>query len=504
MSLARWAARGAAWSFAAVVFERSFGFIILAILLRFIPACTVGLVAIGSAIADLARMVTLGGAGEQIQGAPGDAQVEAGAFWSQLLAASVFNMGLLALAPALSRLYGEPALRFVLQSLACNIFLSCFLVVPSARLENQFRFRAIGLMAFGSTVAGGLVALPFAFAGKGVDALVYQRIAGTVFFAACACRAARWTPPPPPPWEVLRRSFSFSLPLMQAALVDYFSITGYVMLVGLRMKAADVGQFRIAQRLIEVLQEIAFAPARKVFLPVFVAVRGDEARHFETIRRILDVLSVTMFFAAAVAGAVAKPLVLLMFGHRWAQAIPVFAVMTLMAPVTAFYGVINPLLTAAKRTRLVWGFALGNAAIILLTVWFAAPGGLMVLAWALAGRGLLSILLFIPALQTALRRPVAPLVRLLLLPFAALLAARFLGFAVLSQLPGISLLAQLCLGGTVAAAGFAGVMLLGAPKRLLEIISQLQRALLSRLAAEGSAAFSVEKEGLPPAQKRLF
>ncbi len=477
MSLARGAARGTAWNFATVLVERGFGFVILSILLHFIPASTVGVVAIGSAIADLVRMVTVGGAGEQVQASPGDRETEAGAFWAQLLASLLFALALLACASAVARLYEQPALRFVLQTLALNVVATCFVVVPAARLESAFRFRAIGMMSFGSTVAGGLVALPFALLGKGVDALVYQRIAGTFFFAVAACWVARWIPPLPPAPAALRRSLRFSLPLMQAAIVDYFSITGYVMLIGLRMSAADVGQFRIAQRLVEVLQEIAFTPARKVFLPVFVAVRADEARRFEMTRRMLDALSVTMFLAATVAGAAARPLVFLMFGPRWAEAVPVFSIIALMAPVTAFYGMINPLLTAASRTRTVGWFALANAAIILVTVWFAAPGGLLVLAWALAARGLVSAGLLIPALKLGLNRPAGGLARLLVLPFIALLAGRALGHAALVMLPGLSLFAQLFLAIVSAASGFAAVMLVAAPRRVHAIAAQLHRAL---------------------------
>ena len=356
--------------------------------------------------------------------------------------------------------------------------------MPAARLANEFRFRALGLLAFGSTVSGGLAALPLALAGQGIDALIAQRLVGGAFFAVLVCWVTRWVPPLPPRLAVLRNAFSFSLPLMQAALVDYFSITGYVMLIGLRMPAAAVGQFRIAQRLIEVLQEIAFAPARKVFLPVFVAVRMDPDRRFEMTRTMLDALSVFIFFAAAVAGAAAKPIVLLMFGPRWLAAVPVFSIITLMAPVTAFYGVINPLLTAADRPKLVSQFALGNVAIILVAIWFAAPFGLTPLAWALAARGLLSILLFIPALKIGLERPVMPLLRLLLLPFAALLAARTLAFLCLASLPGIDLLGQLCIGAGVATLAFTAVLLLAAPRRMVTMATQLHKALLGRLPVE--------------------
>ncbi len=478
MSLARGAARGAAWSFATVLAERSFGFIILGLLLRVIPASVVGLIAIASAISDLARVVANSGAGEQVQANPGDRAVEAGAFWSQSLASVGFMALLFGISPWVARLYAQPELSLVLRVMAVNVFLTSFLIVPSARLTAQFRFRAIGLISLGSSVSGGLVALPFAYAGHGVAALVAQRVVGVVFYAAVAAGVARWVPPALPRLPVLRESFRFSWPLMQAAFVDYISLTGYVMLVGLRMPVASLGRFRIAQRLVEVLQEIAFLPGRKVFMPVFVAVRHDPARQFETTRQMLDMLSMVIFFASAVCGAAAKPIVLLMFGERWAAAVPVFAILTLMAPATALYGVINPLLTAAGRTRLVSHYAWANAATIMLAAWFAAPFGLTALAWALAGRGVLGVGLFVAALRQGLGRPVGAILRLLALPCLGLVAARLAAFAVLALVPGVGLVGQFALGAGVAAAVFAGIVLVAAPGRMVEMTLRLNKALL--------------------------
>jgi O-antigen/teichoic acid export membrane protein len=484
MNLARGAARGAVWNFATVLVERGFGFLVLAVLLRYIPAASVGVVAIGSAISDLVRMISVGGAGEQVQAAPGDLAVEAGAFWSQFYASIGLGVVLVAAAHGVAALYHEPGLVLVLQILAINIFLTAFLVVPSAKLAAEFRFRTLGLISFGSTVIGGVVALPLAMAGHGVDALIYQRLSGVVFYAVVACAVTGWRPPRPPSLAVLRESFRFSLPLMQASVVDFVSITAYVMVVGLRMSVADVGRFRIAQRLVEVLQEIAFAPARKVFLPVFVAVRADPARRFEATMDMLDVLAIIIFFCAAVSGAAARPIVLLMFGDKWAAAIPVFAIMTLMAPVTALYGVINPLLTAAGRTSLVSKFAWVNVAIILVAAWFAAPRGLIVLAWALAGRGLLTIFLFIPAMRIGLGRPVGPLLRLLILPLGALLAARLVTAWFMVFLPGLDLGGQLAVSVAVSSLVFGGVLLVFAPLRVTRLAGRLRRALFGRVAVE--------------------
>ncbi|GLR67850.1 lipopolysaccharide biosynthesis protein [Acidocella aquatica] len=478
MNLARGAARGAAWSFAAVLVERGFGFVILGLLLRVIPASVVGLIAIASAISELARVVANSGAGEQVQANPGDRAVEAGAFWSQGFASLVFMAVLFAISPSVARLYGQPQLSLVLRVMAVNVLLTAFLIVPSARLTAQFRFRAIGLISLGSTMAGGLVALPFAYRGYGVAAMIAQRMAGVVFYALVAAVAARWVPPALPPGRVLRESFRFSWPLMQAAFVDYISLTGYVMLVGLRMPVALLGQLRIAQRLAEVLQEVAFLPGRKVFIPVFVAVRGEPDRQFETTRQMLDMLSMVIFFASAVCGAAARPIVLLMFGPHWAAAAPVFAILTLMAPASALYGVINPLLTAAGRTRLVSHYAWANVAAIMLAAWFAAPFGLNALAWALAGRGVLGVGLFAAALRQGLGRPVGAILRLLVLPCLALVAARLAGWCALVAMPGLGLAGQLVLAGGVAALVFAGIVMAAAPARMRAMAMRLRRALL--------------------------
>ena len=478
MSLARGAARGVAWNFATVLAERSFGFLILGLLLRVIPASVVGLIAIASAISDLARLVANSGAAEQVQANPGDRDVEAGAFWSQFLASLLFMAALFAAAPAIARLYAQPELAWVLRIMGLNVVMTSFILVPSARLMSQFRFKALGLMSLGSTISGGLVALPFAYTGHGVAAMMYQRMVGVAFYAIGAAIAARWAPPRLPSFPVLRESFRFSLPLMEATFVDYISITGYVMLVGLRMPVVALGEFRIAQRLAEVLQEVAFMPARKVFMPVFVAVRHDNDRRFETTRQMLDVLSLVVFFVCAVSGAAARPIVLLMFGHKWQAAVPVFAIITLMVPAGALYSVINPLLTSAGRTRMVSLYAWANVATIAAAAWFAAPYGLLALAWALAGRGVTAVGLFVLALRQGLGRPVGAILRLIVVPCIAMAAARLGAWLVLGTLPGMELVAQLLVACSVATAIFGAVALTLAPRRIIGAVTRLHSALL--------------------------
>lgn len=482
MSLARGAARGAAWSFASVLVERGAGFLILAMLLRVVPAGDVGLIAIASAISELARVVANSGAGEQVQANPGNRQVEAGAFWSQLIASLVFMTALWGVAPWIAALYHLPALVLVLRVMGVSVVMTCFLIVPSARLTSQFRFRAIGMLSLGSTLLGGVCALPLAFTGHGIAALIVQRLVGVGFYAVSACFCARWVPPRPPSLAVLGEGFRFSLPLMEAAFVDFISVTGYVMLVGLRMPVAALAEFRIAQRLMEILQEVAFLPARKVFMPVLVAVRTDMPRRTTALRQMLDPLLMLIFFVSAVSGAAARPIILLMFGDKWAQAIPVFSILTLVAPALALYGVINPLLATIGRTRLISWYAWANALTIAACCWLGAPHGLVVLAWALAGRGMVGVLLFLLALRQGLQDAAWPVFRLLGLPLTGLAGARLAAHGMGQCLPPVSLVAALIVLVGTSSFVYVAIVFILAPHRMKGMVLNVCRALFARQA----------------------
>ncbi len=484
MSLARGAARGAAWNLVTAIAERSIGFSVLVILLRHIAAADVGLVAIGSAISELARMIASGGSGEQVIAAPGDRSVEAGAFWAQFLLALALAAGLIGVAPLIARLYGEPRLTWVIQALAANIVTGCFLIVPSARLAQLFRYRALSVMSLGSTITGGVAALSLVYAGHGILALITQRLVGIAFYAAVVSAVARWLPPAPPRLAALRQAFRFNLPMMGAAFVDYIAVSGYVMLVGLRLPVIAVGQFRIAQRLTEVLQELAIFPASKVFLPVFVSVREDNGRRFAVARDLCDALAILSFGVAAVAGAAARPIVLLMFGARWASAIPVFSVMTLIIPATALYVFVNPMLTALQRPALVWSFAVINAMTVALAALVAAPFGLVPLAWALALRGAVTALLLLPALSIGIGRSAWPLLRLFIVPLIGLIAARWaVSLANHNFQYARALKLELVAQAGLAAAVFGLIMLILAYPRVTALLARIRRIFLRQPAA---------------------
>jgi hypothetical protein len=116
--------------------------------------------------------------------------------------------------------------------------------------------------------------------------------------------------------------------------------------------------------------------------------------------------------------------------------------------------------------------------VILAACWFAAPHGLTALAWALAGRGVLAMALFVPAMRLGLGRQVMPLLRLMVLPASAMLAARLAGAGALTLLPQTGLPAQLLVAMASASVAFTAVFLVFAPARVARMGHRLRAALI--------------------------
>ncbi|WP_428378009.1 oligosaccharide flippase family protein [Lichenicoccus sp.] len=477
MSLERRAATGAFWSFGATSAERAVGFVIFAVILHFVPVGDVGLVALGSMLVELANTVAVGGAAERVVTSErGDVRGEAGSFWAHLLIAGALSVLLWIGAPLAASLYGEQRLVWVVRSLSAMMLLNVLVVVPLATLTRDFRYRAVGLMSLGATLTGAISALPFALYGHGALALVVQRLSGVLFFVVAVSAVARWRPRGRIDVAEIRAALRFALPLIGSNLVEYLARTGFALIAGLRLDVVSIGYLRVAQRLLEVLQEVVVTSISRIFLPLFVSIRSDPTRRYEVAARIMGMMALTVIGCFAIAGAAAAPLIDSMFGTRLQPAAPVFTVLSALGPYIVVNAFIRPLLVSSGRRGQMLGISAVNAVTTGVVAYVAVPYGLTTLAAALVARGFLAILFIAPFIRSVLSHPVAPLLSSLIVPMGGGVMARLAVLGVEQVVPAHwPALLLLVVEGSVAALCYVAVLLLCARSRSVEVVRLLQR-----------------------------
>jgi O-antigen/teichoic acid export membrane protein len=467
MSLSRKATESVLLSVGAAFGDRVIGFIVFAIVVRFVDTRAVGLVALSAQFVDLANALAGSGFGERVmQKRDLDERGVGTVFWTHALITVPMVLLLAGLGPPLAWFLDEPELPPILLLLSLSLVLNVFVTVPAGLLARDLRYRPITLLSVLSTLFGGVVAIALAVMGHGLWALAVQRVAGVAFYAAGTMLVTRYRPPLAFDRAECLASLRFSLPLMGSQGLNVLPPAVTSTIVGHYLGVDTVGVLRIAQRLNELLMQLIVLPAMRVFVPVFSGMTKDRERMRETGGRVIDALALPVLPLFAIAAVVAVPLTRVAFGAGWEKSAELFQIMSLGAPRVVIGTVAWPLLVGVGMTGDVFRLKLLEVVVTIVPAFVFSPFGLMAYVWGSVAAA--SLLLFPNArlIGKALGQRTAVPLKQLIAPSIAALAAFGVGHLVIDPaLPPLHPVLWLgALGAATSAAALALLALVALPR----------------------------------------
>lgn len=287
------------------------------------------------------------------------------------LAVTLIAEGLTYLCGGLLRPVGvvEP-LRVLLLSIPINV-----LWAPAqARIERNFRYRAMGLIELGGDIVLYAVAVPMALDHTGPWALVTGFFACQAWLLAASLAvsglAPRWDWSPADLKVMLKAGLSYSTSQWTTYLVTLVN----PLVVGTFLGATGVGYVAFAQRLVGT---IGFAQ-RSVWRLGMAALSRVPSRDLARLRYAIEEGSMLQMLALAIPfaafGVLARWLVPVIFGAVWAPAVPLYSVLALSVIVGTPAFVQSTFLytrganMAVARANTLKGAVLGFAAFVLVPI----------------------------------------------------------------------------------------------------------------------------------------
>lgn len=322
--LGRQAASGVFWATAQKWIVRVSGLATIAILTRVLTPEDFGVVAAASTIIPLVYLLSdMGFSTYIVQSSDPNQRVLSTAFWFGVAAGAGLCLGLVAVAPLLGELFDLPAVVPVLRGMVPAIWFVAVAAVPTAILRRRMAFRSLALQSGVAAIAGQVVAVVLMLSGAGVWALVAQLVVGQATTTVLVCWIARWLPS----WQFARQEFvamvRFGTQVVAVELVAIARSWAETAIIASSLGATGLGYLNIAQRLVQVTQDLSTAALMSVSTVVFARVRDSAERLRSAYLRALGLsyVVVSPLLTFLVVGA---PLVVpLLFGDRWGQSVPV-------------------------------------------------------------------------------------------------------------------------------------------------------------------------------------
>ena len=345
------AASGVLWLTVQKWAIRISGLATIAVLTRFLSPEDFGTLAAASTVLPFFYLLSdVGFAAYIVQVDRVDRRMLSTSFWFSSLAGLLLAAVLVGAAPLFGLVFRSDEFVPVLQVLSLAVVLTAMSSVPMALLRRAMRFRALAVQGTAAAFIAQAVAVVMTLTGFGVWALVGQALASQVVMTVLAWCAARWLPA----FVFSRREFSimarFGSKVLGVEFVAMCRAWGEAAIISSTLGMTALGYLNIAQRLVQIVQDLTGAALVPVSTVAFAKIRDSSYRLQRAYVRALRMTYAAMT-PPLVLLAVAAPLIIpIVFGNGWdksarvAQILALAGIMVVGATLDQglFYGVGKP------------------------------------------------------------------------------------------------------------------------------------------------------------------
>lgn len=392
-------ASGAAWMVLFKLVERSLGLVSTLVLVRLLSPQDFGLVAMALSFIFMAELLT--GFGFDValiqNQAANDRHYHTAWTCNVLVGLFIFLLMLAAAAP-IAAFYAEPAVFWVVCSLAFAPLIGGFENIGVVAFRKDLRFRSEFAFQISRKLAGFVVVIPLAFWLRSYWALVAgmlaSKTAGTVISYLAHPFRPRFS------ISGAKSLFSFSKWLLLSNVLAFLKerLTDFV--IGRSQGAASLGLYNVAYELANLPTSELGAPINRALLPGFSRIAQDPEQLRSAYVNAMGILSLFALPAAAGIFAVAEFLVPVVLGPKWLAAVSLIQILAMFGAIQLFHSSMCAVLIGIGRpVAVVKASVVFVLLLAILLIALVGPYGAIGAAVAVVGTSILST----PAYLIAIR-----------------------------------------------------------------------------------------------------
>ena len=326
---------------------------IMIIIARLLTPADFGFVALVTVWTRLILLVTEGGVGGAIVFGPSlDSktlrQLNAIAI---SLSVAAFAVACVAALPV-ARFYRSGDLTWVMIAVAGTFLLEGAMLIPTARMRRDMRFRELALADAARAIADSCVTLTLAYLGGRYWSLVGGYVSGVVVVAIisiCLCPTGYDRPS----WATVGPTLRYAFDLLLTSITSFLYTSSDLLIAGRILGATAVGAYSFAGTLAYAPGEKLVSVLTRVTPSIFGTIGADKASTRTYVEKITSLLAITTLPVLGGIAATAPTLVPLLLGSQWNATIVPLQLVCVHAAVVAVTGIVTQVLQATGNARVV-------------------------------------------------------------------------------------------------------------------------------------------------------
>ncbi len=302
------------------------------ILARLLIPADFGLVAMVATVTGLAQaFADLGLSEATIQRKEITQEQVSALFWINV----AIGMGLMfltmALSPLIARFYHDPRLTRIALLSSLTFFFGGLRVQPDALLKRQMRFLDLAIRDISSYAVAVPISIVLAWRGAGYWALVALPLTLNFIQMALSWVMVKWRPSLPRRGAQVGSMVAFGGNIAASYFVITMTRSADNVLIGWYSGAAPLGLYSRAYNLLMLPVRQLIVPAGSVAVPTLSRIQDVPDRFAHFYLRAVNLIIWTCAPIFAFLFVAARPVIVLLLGHKWSEAAPVFQLLAIAA-----------------------------------------------------------------------------------------------------------------------------------------------------------------------------
>jgi O-antigen/teichoic acid export membrane protein len=265
--------------------------------------------------------------------------------FSVILSAMTAVMLLILAVPG-ANFYGEPRLVPILLSLALGSLISGFENIGVVAFRKKLQFNKEFLFFFGKKLAGFLVTVPLAYILRSYWALIAGMVVGKLAGVGLSYYLQEYRPRLS--LEARKELFHFSKWMVIFNACNVLNSRAADFIVGKVAGPHSLGVFNVSYEISNLPTSELIAPVNRAVFPGYARKSENSADLKQGYLDVIGMIAALGIPAGAGIAATSNRVVPLVLGEKWAEAIPLIAVL-------AFYGILSAMKTNAHYVYLALG-----------------------------------------------------------------------------------------------------------------------------------------------------
>lgn len=329
-SVGRQTASGVLWLTVQKWVTRLSGFVTIAILTRFLRPEDFGTVAAATAVLPFFYLLAdLGFTAYIVQADTAGRRMLSTGFWFSTIAGLALFAVVVGIAPLAGLVFRSEEVVPVLQVLALAVILTAVASVPTALLRRSMRFRTLAVQGTIAAVAAQVVAIVMTLTNFGVWALVGQILTSMLLIAVLAWSAAKWRPAFTFSFTEFVTMARFGSKVLGVEFVAMLRAWAEAAIIANVLGMGALGYLNIAQRLVQIVQDLTGAALVPVATVAFAKIRGSASRLRDAYVRALRMTYAAMSPPLTLIAAAAPLIIPIVFGTGWDESARVAQILAL-------------------------------------------------------------------------------------------------------------------------------------------------------------------------------